>query len=378
MDYEVDVSPADRREYDASRDPFSATGSPALPQGLNLGVQLSRLEQILGAFPDDLLIVPWPQYWAWRLCGVAASEVTSLGCHTDLWRPAERSFSQLAGNRGWAARMAPISHASDVLGFVTPEIAATTGLNAGCEVLCGIHDSNAALLAARGHADIGNNEATVLSTGTWFIAMRSTEHDVDIGTLDESRDCLVNVDVDGRPTPSARFMGGREAELAGGVDTFMQTEACEPPELLARVPELVQGDVGVMPGFVPGVGPFPGVRGRWQRKPDDPIGVRAAIELYLALVADATLDLIGSRDSLLVEGRFAAHAVFVRALASLRPSQRVFTSNAENDVAHGALRLTNPGIASPTALAAVEPLDLDLGDYAASWRERAQDEQAAA
>jgi L-fuculokinase len=29
----------------------------------------------------------YPQYWAWRLCGAAASEATSLGCHTDLWHP---------------------------------------------------------------------------------------------------------------------------------------------------------------------------------------------------------------------------------------------------------------------------------------------------
>ena len=27
----------------------------------------------------------YPQYWAYRLTGVLANEVTSLGCHTDLW-----------------------------------------------------------------------------------------------------------------------------------------------------------------------------------------------------------------------------------------------------------------------------------------------------
>ncbi len=29
----------------------------------------------------------YPQFWAWRLSGVMASEVTSLGCHSDLWLP---------------------------------------------------------------------------------------------------------------------------------------------------------------------------------------------------------------------------------------------------------------------------------------------------
>ena len=43
-----------------------------------------------------------PQYFAWRLCDVMASEVTSLGCHSDLWRPLERAYSRLAVERGYA------------------------------------------------------------------------------------------------------------------------------------------------------------------------------------------------------------------------------------------------------------------------------------
>ena len=40
-------------------------------------------------------IVPYPQYWAARLCGVRAWEPTSLGCHTDLWDPQRGDFSSL-------------------------------------------------------------------------------------------------------------------------------------------------------------------------------------------------------------------------------------------------------------------------------------------
>ena len=66
------------------------------------------------------------------------------------------------------------------------------------QVYAGLHDSNAALLAARGFAEIADHEATVLSTGTWFVAMRSPKKDFDLASLPEARDCLVNVDAYGR------------------------------------------------------------------------------------------------------------------------------------------------------------------------------------
>jgi sugar (pentulose or hexulose) kinase len=379
MDYEIEVSPADRAEYYAQRDEFGKTGSPALPQGLNLGLQLYLLEKTLGPFPDDLVIVLWPQYWSWRLCGVAASEVTSLGCHTDLWQPANRDFSALAIRRGWAARLAPLRRAADTLGPITAELAAATALNEDCQVLCGLHDSNAALLAARGHTEIASHEATVLSTGTWFVAMRSPAADshVELRELDEWRDCLVNVDVERRPTPSARFMGGREAELAGGVDSFRLTGDCKQSELLARVPALVERGVFAVPGFVPGVGPYPDAPGTWIHRPEDPLDLRAATALYLALMADATLDLVGSRERLLVEGRFAEEEVFIRTLAGLSPGQRVYTSNAEHDVAYGALRLVAPDLPPVSSLTPVEPLPIDLADYARTWRRLAERAQAA-
>jgi len=385
MDYEEEVTAADHADYRGQRDSFAVTGSPSLPCGLNLGMQLHRLEQQLGPLPDDVVIVPWPQYWAWRLCGVAASEVTSLGCHTDLWQPMSRTFSGMAVRRGWATRMAPVRGAGERLGTISQEVARQTGLPADCVVLCGLHDSNAALLAARGHREIAEGDATVLSTGTWFVAMRSLTDAVrtdagaiDLGTLDESRDCLVNVDVLGRPVPSARFMGGREAELIGGIDSFALTDNYHPDALLARLPQLIASGACAYPSFVSGVGPFPDARGEWHNKPADAGDQRAITGVYLALMANAALDLIGSRDCLLIEGRFAEAVIFTRALATLRPQQKVFLSNAHQDVAYGALRLVHPQLQPPSQLTAVEPLSVDLRAYAEQWRARACTTQSVA
>src|SRR5438105_4892840 len=108
VDYESPIPPQERAAYDRERDAFALTGSPALPDGLNLGAQLHHLE---GRDPNLLTgatLLLWPQYWAWWLSGVAASEVTSLGCHSDLWRPTERQPSALARRRGWADMLPPL------------------------------------------------------------------------------------------------------------------------------------------------------------------------------------------------------------------------------------------------------------------------------
>lgn len=370
LDYEEPIPEAERAAYDAERDAFAETGSPGLPLGLNLGAQLHYLERRRpGVLADGAQILPWPQYWAWRLSGVAASELTSLGCHSDLWRPAAGAPSGLARRRGWAEKLAPLARAGDVLGPITAEWARRTGLSADVKVYCGLHDSNAALLAARGFPEIAGNEATVLSTGTWFVAMRTPAlaGEADLAALPEGRDCLVNIDAFGRPVPSARFMGGREIELltagAARIDAPGDQAA-----LLAAAAAVVAGGGRVLPTFAPGVGPFPHHRGRWVGEPADPTQRRAAIALYAALTADAALDLIGAKLRILIEGRFAQAEVFVRALAGLRPADRIYVSPVENDVSYGALRLLNPSLRPASALVRVQPLEVSLKSYREQWR----------
>jgi sugar (pentulose or hexulose) kinase len=358
LDYEWEIPPAVLSAYRAIRDPFAQTGSPALPAGLNFGAQLHYLESV-GSL-EGMTLLPYAQYWAWLLTGEAVSEVTSLGCHSDLWFPAAGDFSPLARSRGWAKRFAPLVRAGDTVGTIKPELAEFTGLSPTVRVLAGLHDSNAALLAARGFPEIADNEATVLSTGTWFIAMRVPQEPVDLAILPEARDCLVNVDVAGRPVPSARFMGGREIELMGERIDLPGTDG---------LAEVLIDHAMVLPAQVPGCGPFPQSFGRWINEPVDPAARRAAASLYAALMADTALDLIGAKDRLLIEGRFAASELFTRALATLRPETQVYTASAEADVSFGALRLAVPELAPPGALAPVASLDRDLNAYRAEWHD---------
>lgn len=369
MDYEEPLPAEAAAQYERQRDSFALTGSPRLPDGLNLGAQFHYLESLVpNLFSGDAKILLWPQFWAWRLSGVAASEVTSLGCHSDLWFPRAGQPSRMAASRGWARCLPPLRRAADSLGVLTPEWVEKTGLPADVRIYCGIHDSNAALLAARGFKDMAGRESTVLSTGTWFVAMRSPGSPDAAPVLPEGRDCLTNVDANGMIVPSSRFMGGREIEVLVGVDTRRIDIRPDQPGLIAALPQVIGNGALVLPTFAPGFGPFADQRGRWLNMPANDVERRAAVSLYAALMADAALDLIGAKENVLVEGRFAEAEVFVRALASLRRQDRVCTSNAHTDVSYGALRLINPDLAPPGDITAVEPFGFDLEEYRRAWR----------
>jgi L-fuculokinase len=199
--------------YRRIRPAFAETLSPALPAGLNLGAQIYGVQHGLpDIFRRTHHILPYPQYWSWRFSGIAATEMTSLGCHSDLWNPAKAAFSSLVTSQGWGALMPPVRPARAALGPLRPDIAEATGLPADCAVICGIHDSNASYLShlvARGRGE----RFSVISSGTWCIILAPG---ADLSHLHEEADMLANVDALGTPTPTARFMGGREyAAIAG-------------------------------------------------------------------------------------------------------------------------------------------------------------------
>ena len=370
LDYEQRIPDDVMTAYREERDSFAVTGSPALPDGLNIGSQLYWLDRLYPEAMERATLLPWAQYWAWFLTGQAVSEVTSLGCHSDLWCPGAGDFAPMARRMGWADRFAPVVRASDTVGRISPTIVAATGLSPNVGVLAGLHDSNAALLAARGFPEIADNEATVLSTGTWFIALRTPGSGAKIGSanLHEARDCLVNVDAYGHPVPSARFMGGREIETLIEIDTRRIDIKPDQQALLAAVPSVLASGAMILPTLAPGCGPFPEGRFDFINRPEDSHESRAAACLYAALVAEAVLELVGSEQRVLVEGRFAEAEVFVRALASLRQDCAIYTANAHNDVSFGALRLVDPALRPDGALVRVVPLNEDLTAYRSAWR----------
>lgn len=358
LDYEQEISEFDAEYEKLARD-FAETACPRLPCGHNTGRQLFWLQR---KFPESFArtraIVGYAQYWAFLLSGIAASELTALGCHTDLWRPRAADYSRLVDEAGWRKLMPPLRRASDVLGPVKPEIAARTGLSPHCRVRCGIHDSNATFLRWRSRL---REPFTVASTGTWIVLLAAGGS---LPVAGEHLDCLGNVDALGNLVASARFMGGRELERIAGDD---RADGGTAEERLAR---LLGSPSYVVPSFSDQGGPFAGRTGRIvdhagsDTTAADPATLGA---LYCALMTDLMLDVLSARGPIILDGPFATNDVYVAALANLRPGSPVLPSAETQGTSLGAASLADPNWPAELPPAARRP-PVDLNSYRATWR----------
>jgi sugar (pentulose or hexulose) kinase len=352
IDYEFSGVDETRAAYQPERDDFDATLSPDLPDGLNAARPLFWMQQRHPeAWARTRVLLPYPQYWAWWLSGMAVSEVSSLGCHTQLWRPLEQRFSDLAMRRGWAALFAPIQSAGHVLGAVRADLAHELGLPPNCEVHVGVHDSNACLARYLGDAQGSDAGMTLVSTGTWVVVMAPG---ASAQALDPARDMLANVSVNGDVVPTARFMGGRElAAICAGAAPELAS-----PAMLA---ELIARDVQAWPSFAQQGGPFIGHAGRVTERglAIDPADLlsdaqRATLgALYGAQVTALLLQRLGGPEAVVLEGPFASNPVYTHCLAALRPGQLIHVStDAVEGTARGAWLLARSHTEPPGAVQA--------------------------
>ena len=343
LDYEH-PAPGEDPDYATLRPAFAETGSPRLPLGLNLGAQIHWLER---HHPQDFArathCLMYPQYWAMRLTGVAASEATSLGCHTDLYSPWEGRFSSLVRGR-WeglfpalrpAATHAPLRH----------DLAAAWELPPGLPVHFGLHDSNASLLPYLAEA----GPCAVVSSGTWMICMALGGQRV---TLDPRRDVLINVNARGEPTPTARYMGGREFDEMTGGQVVPGAAGAVPVPLPSRHP-----DCGPFPGLVQGDLPA-----------QSPADRTRSASWYAGLMTAECLGLIGAEGPTHVEGPFGANLDFARMLATAT-GRPVIAAGQSAGTGLGAALLAGPVQAARPKHSAVLP-DPALLAVVQDWRAR--------
>jgi L-fuculokinase len=323
---------------------------------LNLGRQLfciQRSHPMLFWRARHILL--YPQYWAWRLSGVASSEVTSLGCHSDLWRPRDAQFSGLAERQGWTQLFPTRRAAADVLGTVKPEVAAQCGLPVDCEVVCGIHDSNASylkFLIGREHSAF-----TVVSSGTWTVVMANGG---ELSSLVEQKDMLANVNAFGDPVPTARYMGGREYEaIASGIDG----------PTVESVRTVIQQGAMALPSFA-AAGPFRGREGVLV-KCENLTGVQRAslATLYAASMTSLLIESLHAKGDILIDGPLASNPLFGSLLAALTGSI-VELQAGEVGGARAALFLAGKNVRRIPVKRA-EAIEMpELPAYHASWRAR--------
>ncbi|RWC48823.1 MAG: carbohydrate kinase [Mesorhizobium sp.] len=356
LDYEFDGPDRLAADYDAIRPPFAETGTPRLPLGLNLGAQFFWQQKSFPVeFAKAAAMLMYPQYWALRLTGIAANEMTSLGCHTDLWNPWKADFSSLVDDLEWRRLMAPVRPARDRLGPILPSVAVRAGLDPQTPVFCGLHDSNASLLP---HLLSDKPPFSVVSTGTWVVSMAVGGKQI---ALDAARDTLVNVNALGSPVPSARFMGGREFSLLTK-DQPEQWAGADVGAVLAQ-------KMLLLPSTQQGSGPYPHHAAVWLNADGMNNGQRfAAISFYLALMTATCLDLIGADGPTTVEGPFARNRLFVEMLAASTARAVVASEAATGTSIGAALLATDQLMAQGKGKRMEPPTDRVWADYVGAWR----------
>ena len=364
MDYEDEPDGDVTAGYRATADGYRERGSPIMLGASHTARQLFWMQV---GWPEAFARARWflglPQYWTWRLSGVAASEVSTLGAQSHLWSVPDRRFAPIVAARGWDRLMPPLAPAWQALGPLRPDLARRTGLPAATSVLCGIHDSSANFYR---YQAAGMHGFTLVSTGTWIVALSD---ETSPEALDEARGMTCNADPQGAPLAGALCMGGREFALIAGLQPAGATaDAAIAARLVARgslpVPCFGEED-GLLPGRAK--------RGFVAGPPPDTSGERRALALLAtALLTDLLLDALGSVGTIVLDGSFATDPLYPALVAAVRPEQRILFNLESYGVAAGAALLAgHERRRAPAPLALQSPPTLDipaLPAYRAQWR----------
>jgi sugar (pentulose or hexulose) kinase len=174
------------------------TASPVLGN-LNSGMQLYRLKyENPEAFEKIKYALHLPQYLSYVLSSKLNSDITSIGCHTNLWNFHQNSYHRWVKQEKILEKLPPILSCDKMAGHTDNGIAAGAGL----------HDSSAALIA---YLSSFREPFILLSTGTWCISLNPFNHSR-LSDYELSRDCLCYLSYEGRPVKASRLFAGYEHE----------------------------------------------------------------------------------------------------------------------------------------------------------------------
>ncbi len=176
------------------------TASPVLGS-LNAGMQLYRLRQQQPERFERLhTALHLPQYLSWLISGKRVSDLTSIGCHTQLWSFSKRQYHTWVRKEMLEGKLAPIVASNTVY--------PAKNLPWECVVGVGLHDSSSALIPYL----VSNEDPFVLlSTGTWCIALNPFDS-TPLTREDLQLDCLCYMDYQGNPVKASRLFAGHEHE----------------------------------------------------------------------------------------------------------------------------------------------------------------------
>ena len=188
------------QKYGSETQVATETASPVLGN-LNSGLQLYRLKYDKPEmFGETYQALHLPQYLSYLITQIPVSDITSIGCHTQLWNFAENQYHTWVGQEGVGEKLPSILPSDDVI---------NVDIN-GKEIVAGggLHDSSAALIP---YLTCFTEPFILISTGTWCITLNPFNANPLTG--DELKaDCLCYMQFQGKPVKASRLFAGNEHE----------------------------------------------------------------------------------------------------------------------------------------------------------------------
>jgi sugar (pentulose or hexulose) kinase len=181
------------------------TASPVLGS-LNSGMQLYRLKEEQPRLFDRIgYALHLPQYLSYLLTGTPCSDITSVGCHTNLWNFSQQHYHEWVYREGIIDKLAPILPSTAVL----PVAPAANQSGPAIPISgIGLHDSSAAMIP---YFESFREPFLLISTGTWCISMNPFNH-FPLTVAELQKDCLCYMSYQGKPVKASRLFAGYEHE----------------------------------------------------------------------------------------------------------------------------------------------------------------------
>lgn len=175
------------------------TASPILGS-LNSGMILYRLKyEKTSLFAQIKHSLHLPQYVHSLFTRNFYSDITSIGCHTNLWDFEKNQYHEWIEKEGISEKLALIS--SKPLFFNYSE-------KKSFKIGTGLHDSSAALIP---YLQTFEEPFVLISTGTWCISLNPFNH-IPLTANELAQDCLAYMQYTGKPVKASRLFAGNEHE----------------------------------------------------------------------------------------------------------------------------------------------------------------------
>jgi L-fuculokinase len=300
---------------------FSRTTASPVLGSLNSGMLIYRMKHDKKAvFPYVKRILHLPNYLSFLFSGKKVTDLTSVGCHTNLWDYTQSKYHAWLEKEDVLRYLAPVHVASDP--FV---------LENGIAVGTGLHDSSSALIP---YLKAFEEPFLLLSTGTWSISINPFNKN-SLSQDELANDCLCYLRADGQAIKASRLLSGlfheQQSERIAqhfNVETKLLFGMAYDPSISVKAIDLNGYTVqNPLEGF------------------ERVIDQNTAEEAYHQLIADLVALQKLSTDWVLkdtdvkkifVDGGFGNNDIFMRMLADAYPDLEVYTSEVPQASALGA------------------------------------------